>query len=107
MTSDSDERAAAKRVLVESLKAEFEKVHDRSASPADRLASIWNLLGHETVFEAKVSLLEIANDPTESDEMLRLAGGLLLKLFVAGVVDQFDLRDLTDTADEAFMSSEW
>ena len=54
----------------------------------------------------KALLLEIANDESESDESLRSAGEWLARLARAGVVSEFDTRDLTNLASDAFFDSE-
>lgn len=48
----------------------------------------------------KELLRQVSSDPTESDEMLTLAGRQLAKLMWADAVSEFDMRDLTEIAGE-------
>ncbi|MEO6122651.1 MAG: hypothetical protein ABIR32_03005 [Ilumatobacteraceae bacterium] len=46
----------------------------------------------------KELLRRIASDPTETDEMLMLAGQQFARLMWADAISEFDFRDLTDIA---------
>lgn len=84
-----------------SLETLIKLVRSRSTPSADRLRALRSLLSLEAT-QGKVLLLEIANDESESDETLLAVGEWLARLACAGVVSEFDTRDMTERASDAF-----
>lgn len=54
--------------------------------------------------DAAVALLQLASRPGEPDRILRSAGAALAELMAAGLVSEWDARDLTPPAADAFLS---
>ena len=72
---------------------------DRSRSPEERITALRRILMDDTG-AGKELLRRVASDPTETDEMLTLAGRQLAGLTWADAVSEFDMRDLTEIAGE-------
>lgn len=75
---------------------------DTSGDEAERTSAIRELAESKTG-EAKATLLQLASRPAEPWAVLRAAGVSLAWMLGSGVeVSEWDLRDLTDAAAEAF-----
>ena len=70
---------------------------DRSRSPEERITTLRRILMDDTG-AGKELLRRGASDPTETDEMLMLAGQQFARLMWGDAVSEFDMRDLTDIA---------
>ena len=77
---------------------------DRSRSPEDRIGAMCRMLMDDTAW-GKELLLRVASDPTETDEMLTLAGREVARLMWADAVSEFDMRDLTEIASEIVVTA--
>jgi hypothetical protein len=70
---------------------------DRSSPATERLAALRSALKVDPT-RAKHALLAVGGDESESDEMLEATGEILGQLCWAGLVSEFDSRDLTERA---------
>lgn len=91
--------------LAKAVQALDRQAMDRALSARERVAAIVNMLRHDSEL-GKVRLLQIGNDPTEAGDVLDLVGERLARLAWAGVVSEFDVRDLTDRAADAFFAND-
>lgn len=73
----------------------------RAHADDDRHAAIRSLADLRTR-DAAVALLELGSRPEEPDPILRAAGTALASLLLHGLVSEWDIRDLTRPAAEAF-----
>jgi len=73
----------------------------RRGAPKDRHAAIQKLANLQTREAAEV-LLELGSTPGEADSILLAAGTALARLLVHGLVSEWDIRDLTRPAAQAF-----
>lgn len=82
----------------------FEMARNRSAKPAQRLAAIKKLMATDQLYKAKLALLAIADDSTQPHELLELSGEWLGDLSWAGIITEFDTRNFSDVAADAFFA---
>lgn len=74
---------------------------NHGSSESARTAAIQALAELRTRSAAE-ALLELGSRPAESDHILRAAGTALASLLTYGLVSEWDIRDLTRAAAEAF-----
>jgi hypothetical protein len=93
------------RVATASLQRLIELARDSQRGVQERVGDLRSLMRLDPS-AGKDVLLSIANDETESDDMLGAVGAWLADLAAVYVVSEFDTRDLTDRAAEAFFGAE-
>ncbi len=96
MTSDNDYLNALNQMAF--------RVRDRANQVTDRVGALKSLLLHDPT-RGKQILLELASDESESNDFLEAVGDVLGRLLWAGLVSEFDTRDLTEVASEIMF--EW
>lgn len=74
---------------------------DESRAETARTAAVHGLAELRTR-EAAEALVELGSRPAESEHILRAAGTALASLLTYGLVSEWDIRDLTRAAAEAF-----
>ena len=79
------------------------RARDRANSVADRVTALKELLLHDPT-RGKGVLVEVASDESEGDDMLVAAGDLLGRMCCAGLISEFDTRNMTERAGEVFFA---
>jgi hypothetical protein len=79
------------------------RARDRSQPVADRVAALKGVLLHDPT-RGKGVLIEVASDESERDDMLEAVGDLLGRMCWAGLVSEFDTRNMTERAGEVFFA---
>lgn len=74
---------------------------DRGASKSLRQAAI-RALADDRTRDATLVLLELGSRTDEEESISRAAGAALAELLAAGLVTEWDIRDLTRAAAESF-----
>lgn len=80
------------------------RARDRANQVTDRVGALKELLLHDPTRGKQISLA-IASDDSEYEDMLEAVGDVLGRLLWAGLVSEFDTRDVTEVAGEIMF--EW